>query len=491
MCNDAILYPRGASVIAAASARHFFNRAVPSQFQAFFVAVTMEKRGSGDRRAGEKRKRKTTNPERESHPAEAKRQDGDDSRWNARPRRQHDGIQAGGRHFQQPQQIADEAAVNILQNALVTPLFFSPAAILSGTVIPLRQEAALPGDITAAYRAMRGNRASFQQPPPPLALSQPTDSNHAHGILVRQQNLQRQQRIAALAAHQSVSHSLASIDPLVMSALVSIPHATIRPESLNPFGANASFPQFASMPASDQLRLGAQSALLAGMVLPSLQQLLFLNSFASLESQGQVPRPAATTYTGHVPAMQTPSMMSASVPRSAAARLLPPLLPPPQLLAGNIGQPFVRTADLYMGETDDEILSDYQVLLRRQIEFFEALPDDIRAFTAGRRKELSVAQVGIRCKHCAAVLEPFDRSKGSMYFPSTLRALYQAAQNMRTVHFLEKCQYIDPQVLAQLRKYTEAKTKAGYAGKMYWADCAIQRGIYETETGLRFLNDVS
>jgi type II secretory pathway pseudopilin PulG len=157
-----------------------------------------------------------------------------------------------------------------------------------------------------------------------------------------------------------------------------------------------------------------------------------------------------------------------------------PLPPPPPLDEIDLS----RTADLYM-PTDDDVLSDNQCFARKQTEFFVAQQIDIDHFTPGRRKELSVGQVGIRCKHCAN-LPPFGRSRGAVYFPSTLRALYQAGQNMASVHLTNACEKIDPELKARLIEMQEKKSGMGHGGKKYWAEGAMARGIYETERGLRF-----
>jgi hypothetical protein len=179
-------------------------------------------------------------------------------------------------------------------------------------------------------------------------------------------------------------------------------------------------------------------------------------------------------------------MISANHLASASNRLLGRLQltttvglePPP--LANNM----LRTEDLYM-ECDDEFLSDYQLVLRKQIEFFAAQQIDIDNFTPGRRKEISVGQVGIRCKHCA-VLPCTERPRGTVYFPSTLPALYQAAQNMATIHFTDTCQQINPRLKEQLIDLHGKKAVSGHGGKKYWAEGAVARGICETERGLWF-----
>jgi hypothetical protein len=93
--------------------------------------------------------------------------------------------------------------------------------------------------------------------------------------------------------------------------------------------------------------------------------------------------------------------------------------------------------------------------------------------------------VGIRCKHCA-VLPRTERLRGTVYFPSTLPALYQAAQNMATIHFTHRCQQISPRLKEQLINLHDKKTVSGHGGKKYWAEGAVARGICETERGLWF-----
>jgi hypothetical protein len=153
-------------------------------------------------------------------------------------------------------------------------------------------------------------------------------------------------------------------------------------------------------------------------------------------------------------------------------------LPPPH----NI--PPTRTEEVYMS-WDPNVLSKHQVILRKQIQFFVAQQVDIDHFTPGRRKELTVGQVGIRCKHCQ-VLHPQNRARGAVYFPSTLRAIYQAAQNMASVHLTNTCEYIYPQLKGQLIYLQEKKAVMGHGGKKYWSEGATARGITETERGLRF-----
>jgi hypothetical protein len=135
--------------------------------------------------------------------------------------------------------------------------------------------------------------------------------------------------------------------------------------------------------------------------------------------------------------------------------------------------------------SDDAILSDHQVLIRKQIELFAADDEDISAVTPGRRKEIVTGQVGIRCIYCAHV-PIHHRTKGAVYYPAKLQGIYQAAQNMATSHLCEACDNMDPFLKAELRAYQQAKASSGHGGKQYWADSARLLGVIETEEGLRF-----
>jgi hypothetical protein len=74
--------------------------------------------------------------------------------------------------------------------------------------------------------------------------------------------------------------------------------------------------------------------------------------------------------------------------------------------------------------SDKNRLTDYQILIRKQIELFEALQEDVDTITQGRVRQVVLGQVGIRCRHCA-LLPPGDRKRGAFYYPSKLNVVYQ------------------------------------------------------------------
>jgi hypothetical protein len=136
---------------------------------------------------------------------------------------------------------------------------------------------------------------------------------------------------------------------------------------------------------------------------------------------------------------------------------------------------------------DDEHLSEYQILVRKQLEVFEAHPEDVESNTQGRKKQVALGQVGIRCKHCAS-LPLRQRGRGAVYYPAKLQGVYQAAQNMASSHLCESCQCIDDPLKMDLKTLRERRDTAS-GGKQYWADGARALGLYEADDGLRLNRD--
>lgn len=133
---------------------------------------------------------------------------------------------------------------------------------------------------------------------------------------------------------------------------------------------------------------------------------------------------------------------------------------------------------------DNDSLSEYQCLVRKQIELFEALSEDVETNAQGRNRPIVMGQVGIRCRHCS-MLPPKHRARGAVYYPARLNGLYQAAQNMATSHLSEHCQHIREDVRNELKKLRDRKSSAG-GGKKYWADGVRVLGVFEDQDGLRF-----
>jgi len=140
--------------------------------------------------------------------------------------------------------------------------------------------------------------------------------------------------------------------------------------------------------------------------------------------------------------------------------------------------------DLYL-PCDEDSLSDYQCLIRKQIELFEAGPEDVRRNAQGRNRAITLGQVGIRCKYCS-YLEPAHRDRGAVYFPSKLNGIYQAGQNMASIHLSRHCRRIPVEVKREILRLVSLPKSSAGSGKKYWGDGARALGVIEEHGRLRF-----
>ena len=222
------------------------------------------------------------------------------------------------------------------------------------------------------------------------------------------------------------------------------------------------------------------------------------------------------------PAAATAARIHAAV--AAAARPEMPVSVAPAPSFARRPSPTAREPLTMYISCDNDSLTAYQCLARKQIELFEAGPVEVEAGTQGRNRTIILGQVGIRCRHCsvcfyhsdyaiilyrvliyiclympispnhcAEFISHFDlqhlslkeRSKGSTFYPSKLSGLYQAAQNMTNSHLAEHCQHVPAAVREELAKLGNKKSSAG-GGKDYWASGARMLGVIEDDHGLRF-----
>jgi hypothetical protein len=149
--------------------------------------------------------------------------------------------------------------------------------------------------------------------------------------------------------------------------------------------------------------------------------------------------------------------------------------------------PITDTSSLPMNsESDTEHLSKYQILIRRQLEYFVSKEDDVGYSVQGRKQQIFLGQVGIRCRYCSHLPHRL-RGRGSGYYPAKLSGVYQAVQNMATNHLNQYCNIIPHTIreeLCSLRGGRHESIAGG--GKQYWANKCIEIGLEERNGGLYF-----
>jgi hypothetical protein len=141
---------------------------------------------------------------------------------------------------------------------------------------------------------------------------------------------------------------------------------------------------------------------------------------------------------------------------------------------------------------DEVILSKFQVFLRQHVEAFAATNEDKYSPIRGRNKPVLLHQVGIRCRHCAHI-SANRRTKGSVYFPSTTMGIYQAAQNMSTMHLqCGLCPEMPESTKTMFAQLIGTKTTgtSSAGGRTYWGRCAQQMGLVDTEKGVFLVGSI-
>ena len=105
------------------------------------------------------------------------------------------------------------------------------------------------------------------------------------------------------------------------------------------------------------------------------------------------------------PGMMAPAFMLNGPGGAMPPNIVPQRYDPSSASAaatGFMGQPVVvpaRTNGITLSlSCDEEQLSEYQILVRKQLEIFEATQEDVESNTQGRKKQVTLGQVGIRCR---------------------------------------------------------------------------------------------
>jgi hypothetical protein len=208
-------------------------------------------------------------------------------------------------------------------------------------------------------------------------------------------------------------------------------------------------------------------------MIPSLSNLLkAFNADATVTERHQHQKLAP--YLQSLPPLLNLHFPVSRIPQSGSQCILPPFFPEYNT---------VNRGPLLHIPTDDEFLSEKQIFIRKQIEFFEAGLNEIGKTTSGRKRPIIREQVGIQCRHCAVIPVRY-RERGAVYFPSKLIGIYQAAQNMVSTHMIKLCRHIDEESKVTLINFMKTRSCTGHGGKVYWADTAKAQGVLESGTGI-------
>ncbi len=154
-------------------------------------------------------------------------------------------------------------------------------------------------------------------------------------------------------------------------------------------------------------------------------------------------------------------------------------------------------------DRDDYWLTPLHCFVRKScVEVFTATPNDAeKTPTKGKRRNIAIGQVGIRCPYChkkgkkdtsSTIADEEDSdsddmrdypSRGSIYYPNSINNVYNATMNLLQRH-LFFCPYMPIEIL---QKYTTLKKDDARSGtsKMYWIESAKALGFVDTLSGIK------
>ena len=250
-----------------------------------------------------------------------------------------------------------------------------------------------------------------------------------------------------------------------------------QPQGANAFASNpaSSFGTFPPAPSQDASELSRMIMMLRGQG----------NLNSGLGGAGGVSNTNATpSFVGSAsspnkaPAVEKKRPAEASLPKKKRAVKKAKVQKPPKAakIPGEITITPRKMPCVLYTEDDDDYLTPYQCLLRKQLEIFVADAEDVRCSSQqGRTTNIKVGQVGLRCRHCEGGLA--SRTKGAVYYSHSVEGIYQVGQNIGKVHLAERCYRIPDDIRRQLIALRNDSRRAS-SGKAYWSDRIRALGVY-------------
>ena len=147
---------------------------------------------------------------------------------------------------------------------------------------------------------------------------------------------------------------------------------------------------------------------------------------------------------------------------------------------------------------DENNLNPIHCFVRKNVEVFIANECDVVAPAPGRKKRITLGQVGIRCIHCKSIA-PRYRVKRSICYPPSIANLYHAVSNMKFDHY-SACKGLSPtarQQFTDLKAASSGRKRRGIVfpqstsctASYYQKSVQKELGLIDTENGIRVHNN--
>lgn len=133
---------------------------------------------------------------------------------------------------------------------------------------------------------------------------------------------------------------------------------------------------------------------------------------------------------------------------------------------------------------DKEWLSDMDCFIRKQLEVFCAMEDDVAQAQADRKYPVHVGQVGIRCIHCSAASKDGQGAHGTaVAYPFAISGIYECVREFQRLH-LDSCENLNEETKAKLTTLKGSSSLSSVLRK-YYVLAAKSLGLHDTREGIR------
>mmetsp|Transcript_16846 Transcript_16846/g.30510 ORF Transcript_16846/g.30510 Transcript_16846/m.30510 type:complete len:968 (+) Transcript_16846:51-2954(+) len=153
---------------------------------------------------------------------------------------------------------------------------------------------------------------------------------------------------------------------------------------------------------------------------------------------------------------------------------------------------------------EESLLSELQVLIRSNLEYFSATNEDVSAPQPGRRTRTVRGKVGVRCIHCARAIKgnpALPWPSASVSYPLNILGIYPSCTQRPQLHF-QKCPHMPQDIKAHLHRLmfdeegnTRSRSRAprneGMSTVMYYTISAKMIGLVDVTDGMRFGRDLT
>ena len=152
---------------------------------------------------------------------------------------------------------------------------------------------------------------------------------------------------------------------------------------------------------------------------------------------------------------------------------------PPSMMGGSA--PPIRL----LAQPEDRIsLSETLCTIRENIEVFTATKADVEAPAPGRKHQVTVGQVGLRCVHCRHTTKSSDRVKRAVCYPSSIKRIYRTVIDMKLDHF-QHCRFVPQALKDRLEELKAINTRSTGTTMQYFVKAATKMGMVDGTSGVR------